>query len=226
MAHRTIGLGPVRAAIACGLLAIIVAYPTLALTGCDPTIDESGIEVDASGNVSDEEQVRRRVSALGDTLQDPTDDTLDAYIAQLSNDQRLAIDLIRINGIDITELCGKLFASSSFEIGDVVVDGDSATVALHIDHKPFGSIANTTNAQFSELLDGDEGAQLLAEGVPALLGRYERMYLDDLQSTDAVASDDVSVRLERRGGSWSITAESVQDIAAALVQGVDLQYGQ
>lgn len=215
-----------RAVTACGLCVALAAVPALTLTACDPNIDESGIEVDATGDVSDEEQVRRRVSALGTTLQDPTDDTLNAYIAQLSNEQRLAIDLIRVNDIDITGLCGQLFADATFDVGGVAVDGDSATVGLHMEHKPFGALANDTNQQFSELLAGDEGSQLVSEGIPALLGRYERMYLQNLQSTGDVVSDDVSVQLERHNGSWSITADSIQGIASTLVEGVDLEYGQ
>lgn len=219
--------GQLTRGMALALVALIcVCTSCLALTGCDPNIDESGIEVDSSGAVSNEEQARRRVSALFDTLKDPDEDTLNAYIAKLSNDQRLAIDLVRLNGVDIPDLCRQLFADVSCEIGDVTVDGDQATVALRIDHKPYGALANTTNQQFSELLASDEGTRLKGEGIPALLGRYETLYLDNLNSCKDSVSDAVSVGLEQKNGGWTITSDSLQDIAATLVAGVDLEYGQ
>lgn len=204
---------------------VLVWVPCLVLTACDPNIDESGIDVDASGDVSDEEQVTRRVEALFDTLHDPTDETLDAYIAKLSNEQRLAIDVIRLNGVDITDLCSRLFSDVSYEVGDVTLKDDAATVAVTFSHKPFGALANETNQQFGELLQSDEGSQLMGQGIPALLNRYESLYLENLDASRDSVTNDLSVQLERRNGSWAITEDSIQVIAATLVEGVDLQYG-
>lgn len=208
------------------LVALVALAAVPALTACDPNVNESGIQVDETGVISDVDQASRQVTDLMDTLKSPTDDTLGDVIAKLSNDQRLAIDLIRINGVDITDLCGQLFSDAHYEVGDVSVEGDDATVELRLDHASFGTVANTTNARFADLLASDEGEELESQGIPALLGRYEQMYLDDLQASGSTVSGTFSVRLAKHNGSWSVTSDSVREMAAKLVEGLDLQYGQ
>lgn len=202
-------------------LALALA-PAVALTGCDPNADESGISYTAQGGTSDQDRVSAEVGDLMDTLRDPASHDLSAVIARLDNNQRLAIDLVQSHGIDLDDLCAHLFATSSYSLGDISIEGDTATVGLTMSHKPFGRVANQANAEFAQLMGTSDGQALLAQGVDALLARYEQTYLADLDASDDMVNDEVDLTLTKVNGAWSLDSSSLEELAGKLVEGVEL----
>lgn len=203
-------------------LAIVLGVVGAHANVFDPHADESGLDWTPSGNASDSERVTDDVTTFMATLQDPADNDLDSVIAKLTKTQRLAIDLVGDHGVNIPDLCQRLFSTAAYSIGSVSVEGDKATVEMTMTHKPFGRLANAANSDFRALLDSSEGDELTSQGVDALLGRYEQVYLEHLDSSSELVSDSFTVGLTKTNGTWTIDNASVVEMAKTLVEGVDL----
>lgn len=211
-----------RYVLASVLVAAVIAGACWGITSYYSGVNESGIDWTPDSGGSDEERVSGEVTELMETLQNPADNDLDAVIAKLKNTQRLAIDLVKGHGIDIPDLCQHLFSTATYTVGDVSVEGTTATVQLSMAHRPFGMLANQANDDFSSLMGTEDGAQLMSQGVDALLARYEQLFLARLDASSQVVDDDFEVHLTKTNGTWTIDSASIRDMAETLVEGVDL----
>lgn len=136
---RTCRVGKVAALVACLVCVLLLA-------GC-------------GGNSGDELAVRDVVTS-----------TLEAYEADdvASGAQDLLGETTRSElaeyGIDADEYLSRCLANYSFEVGDVTVDGDTATVEVSVTNLDLDAAMSAATSRFEAYVDTDEAETTYEEG--------------------------------------------------------------
>lgn len=181
---------------AVGCACLLVA---LSLTGCGSGADEVAVRSAVEGR-------------LGQLLSSPTADDVTTLVGQAT-----ATELSEY-GIDRSDFVARCLARASFEVTDVSVDGDTATVTLDLTNADLSSAMQTAADRFSSYLDTDEAQASYDEGGEAALMATLFQYY--YEAIDAAADTTQTVTLAcMRGedGSWTCDVAGSPALVAALV---------
>lgn len=173
-------------ALAAGVAALVMA---LTLVGCGP---------------SDEEAIKKAVDSEMGVIVNPDEETVNALAEEASAGSDGALSTM---GIDSTELVKSWIDGFAYEVGEITVNGDTATAAVNVTCKQLGPVLTTwqtnfeTNAQSKGFTTMDE--------IYAYAGQTIMEELNAAQQTTTA----VTLELEKDGSNWVVSQGSANETA-------------
>lgn len=163
---------------------------SLFLSGCGGTDPEQLIREDldaALGGADD--QVEVRAAGLEETVGDNFDSL----------------------GITAEEFSAAYLDGFGYEIGDITVDGDTATAEVTITVKSYNDIMSALQSDFAEWLNSDEASAVTSE--EELYQELGRMLIEAVQNTEAAQST-LTVDYTKNDDEWTMDYSSRSEINA------------
>ena len=188
----------VRRGILVGLVAVCACMLSFALTACGP---------------SDEDQAKEALDAQLGQLVNPSDDT----IAKLSNEMSSAnSSSFSMLNMDSTAFVKSWLNGFSYELGDVKVDGNTATVNASITCKQLYVIMTS----WSDTFESDALNQQFSS-IDEVYSYAGKTFMDAIDGADPVTAQ-VTFTMEKDGGDWTYDSDNTdndQALADALLGG-------
>ena len=167
---------------------------------------------------SEEEAIRDALAAeLDQIAQTPTEDEMREALGG-------TYDELVAYGIEPSELYAALYSRFEYEMGDVSVDGDTATVTLSVTNVDVGEALSNFERYAMEWMYSEEALEIvMTQGEDAYVAAGMRLLVDALSDEGlGTVTEDVSIELRRDSdGSWRLADED--EAARALLGGVDLR---
>lgn len=187
-------------------LALVLALGMVALVACGA--QKGGAEA----------EIQEVLTSTLEEVRDPSDDTISTYLDEDT------IDSLDAYGIDAKEFWACLFSNLDYEIGDIKVDGDTATAELTIENTDLDAAFEVWEEDISSWITSSEAQDLYADEGEAGLMKYSfEQLMDTIEHGDIdVVSDDITVSLEKVDGEWAISEDSYDDLVNALFAGSEL----
>ena len=173
------------------------------------------------------------VSACGDNseeaIREGGDSMMAVFLNPVENDAASFVDDATLSqleeyGIDANEYLSHCFKNLSYEITDVSVSGDSATVTMSITNANLMDALNGAGEDFGAFASTDEAVELYnTEGEEALFAKlfeylYARLDAEDVELT----TNEVQLTLTRdEEGTWTVNTDN-PDFYSAIYGGADL----
>lgn len=168
-----------------------------------------------------EAAIKEALTSEFDALKNPTEENLKEYLGEdLESDsdfQELAD-----YGIDPYELLGHLFKHFDYEIGDITVDGSTATAQVKLTNVDVATVMNEASNEYIASKTQDELMALYAEGEDAIIQDLFKMVYDKIDSTTDTTSTDVTLNLTETDDGWDLDDESQDALVSAAFGGADL----
>lgn len=186
-----------RRVLMAGLVACLSLVLGFALTACGP---------------SDEEQVKKAFDDELSTMVNPSDEV----ISQLASEAESgASGQLTQMGVNSTDLVKSWLDGYSYEIGDIAVDGDSATAQVTITCKQFLPIA--TDWSNSLMSDVQSKGFTSTDEIYAYAGQT---LMSDLDAATP-ASTEVTFTCQKDGNGWTFpqTADNQKALYTAMLGG-------
>lgn len=156
------------------------------------------------------------------TLKNPTEASFAKY---LDSSEKQVIDELEGLGIDPYDLFAHAFRHFDYKVGDVAVNGDKATVQA--------TLANASLEQaFARVFesmeqDADFAGKLIEE---AMSGDGQEVYgmicerlFEELDGSDDIVSTDLTIRLTKANGEWSVDEDSMDEVVGAMLGGSSMR---
>lgn len=118
-----------------------------------------------------------------------------------------------VYGIDPATFAQSYFQGFDYSIGEIKVDGDTATVQVTLTCKSYAAIKDAIGAATAELNGSDEFASLPHDE------QYERIgqiVMTALESATPVETKPISIKYVKKDSSWLPSDSTAQAIAKAL----------
>ena len=208
--HRT-----ARSLVTALVPALVTALATVVL-GLGPSL---GLTACSANN--DEEEVRSAITTTLDAFKNPSEESLSPYLGTTDNE---TIAQLSASGVDLYDILAHLLSKFDYAVGEIAVDGDSATAEV--------TVTNVDLRKASETLQGEiaddpqflanliaKGAQKDAEGIYALI--LEKLY-DAIDDTADTASANATLKLEKRDGAWTVDDDSISELVSKSFDGLDM----
>lgn len=200
-AVRRMRRGAARAAV----LALAAMMAALSLAGC------------SAGN--DEQVIRDGLAAELEAFKNPTEEGLAPYIGAYDGTQ---LEELEAAGVDLYEFLGHAFRGFDYEIGDINVDGDTATANVKLTN--IDVRAATADVLERTKSDKDVAAKVeeLAEsGDQAKIMQYVFSLMYDAMDaqTDTVDTE-LELKLVKENNVWNLDSQSVSDMLSGLYGGL------
>lgn len=173
-------------ALAAGVAALVMA---LTLVGCGP---------------SDEEAIKKAVDSEMGVIVNPDEETISTLAEEASAGSAGALTTM---GIDSTELVKSWIDGFAYEVGEITVDGDTATAAVNITCKQLGPVLTTWQTNF-EANAQSKGFTTMDE-IYAYAGQTIMEELNAAQPT----TTEVSLELEKDGSNWVVSQGTANETA-------------
>lgn len=168
---------------------------------------------------NDEQAIKDGISTELGAFKNPTKESLEPYVGQLSSSDLKGLETY---GIDIYEFLGHCFSKFDYSVGKVSASGDTATAELSLTNVDVQSAVKATSDEFQSSDMRDELAQIYTDGgETALIQKFFEMFYSKLDETTETVSNDVTVKLTKSNGSWTIDDASLNDLVSAAYGGAD-----
>ena len=168
---------------------------------------------------NDEQAIKDGISTELGAFKNPTKESLEPYVGQLSSSDLKELETY---GIDIYEFLGHCFSKFDYSVGKVSASGDTATAELSLTKVDVQSAVKATSDEFQSSDMRDELAQIYTDGgETALIQKFFEMFYSKLDETTETVSNDVTVKLTKSNGSWTIDDASLNDLVSAAYGGAD-----
>lgn len=176
----------------------------------------------ACGSSGVEAEVRTTVDNTFAVFKNPTSENITSYI-----DDQTASSLTAY-GVDVNQFLESVFKNLSYEIEDVKVDGDAATVKLSVSNVSLDDAMQLALGDFDTWTDTDEAAQTYTDGGESAL--YNKLFELLYTRIDGLAEQTVTTECElalarKEDGTWDVTTEGNEAFYAALYGGSALDMG-
>lgn len=173
-------------ALAAGVAALVMA---LTLVGCGP---------------SDEEAIKKAVDSEMGVIVNPDEET----ISTLAEEASAGSDgVLTTMGIDSTELVKSWIDGFAYEVGEITVNGDTATAAVNVTCKQLGPVLTTWQMNF-EANAQSKGFTTMDE-IYAYAGQTIMEELNAAQPT----TTEVTLELEKDGSNWVVSQGTANENA-------------
>ena len=172
--------------------------------------------VTACGN-NEEEAVREAVDAQMASFLNVAESDL---VSQLDEE---SIATLQEYGVDAVEYYTHCFKNFSYEITDVTVDGDTATVTLNVTNANLGEALNAAGEDFGVFAASDEATELYqSEGEEALFAKlFEYLYARlDAEDVELVTTE-AQLTLTKGEEGWTVDGFS-DSFISAVYGGTDI----
>jgi len=207
----------IRTSLAALAAALVAALLAMSLAGC--------------GNNS-KQVIGEDLDATLGAFKDPTVESLEEAAVTLGGSQEDAdslggtFTLLEDEfGIDADELLHALYLDYDYSYSDIVIDGSTATTTVTITTKDY----DAASSALQDYVNGTDFVTLVLDAATTAeteeeynqtvyQALFEELYAD-LEAADTMATD-VEVTYELDGDTWSMTEESADGLASALLSGV------
>lgn len=173
-------------ALAAGIAALVMA---LTLVGCGP---------------SDEEAIKKAVDSEMGVIVNPDEETINTLAEEASAGSDGALSTM---GIDSTELVKSWIDGFGYEVGEIAVDGDTATAAVNVTCKQLGPVMTTWQTNFEANVQ-NKGFTTMDE-IYAYAGQTIMEELNAAQPT----TTEVTLELEKDGSNWVVSQGTANETA-------------
>lgn len=112
-------------------------------------------------------------------------------------------------GITAEEFSAAYLDGFGYEIGDITVDGDTATAEVTITVKSYNDIMTSLQTEFSEWLYSDAASAITSE--EELYHELGRIMIETVQNTEATQNT-VTVDYTKNGDEWTMDSSSLSEI--------------
>ena len=180
------------------------------------------ISLAACGGVSqeDEQMITAELDKAFETLKNPTQDTVNA----LFGDDASKLEEFSKYGIDPIEMLKHAFGHLDYKVDGIKAEGDKATVKVTLTNVDFQAVAS----QFASDMQNDEA--LRAQATEALVsgdeqGAYKVIFdklYSALDESDNLVASTAEFQMEKENGQWAFAEEGNQELAAVVLDTIDL----
>lgn len=185
---------------------------TLFATAALATVSVAGLS--ACGE-SPEDAIKSMIKEQFGQLEQVTD----ANIEEVFGDDEIAE--LQKYGIDATELYNACVKRFDYEIEDISVSDDTATVTLSVTNLDFATVAASWTDDMTAYLTSDEAANDYTNlGEDGILAKVMGQFVEKLAADDApTKTASVSLDLEKNGKTWEFSDED--QVVSAIFAGAD-----
>ena len=180
------------------------------------------INLAACGGVSqeDEQMITAELDKAFETLKNPTQ----ATVNELFGNDASKLEEFSKYGIDPIEMLRHAFGHLDYKVDGIKAEGDKATVKVTLNNVDFQAVAS----QFASDMKNDEA--LRAQATAALVsgdeqGAYKVIFdklYSALDESDNLVASTAEFQMEKENGQWSFTEEGNQELAAVVLDTIDL----
>ena len=180
------------------------------------------INLAACGGVSqeDEQMITAELDKAFETLKNPTQ----ATVNELFGNDASKLEEFSKYGIDPIEMLRHAFGHLDYKVDGIKAEGDKATVKVTLNNVDFQAVAS----QFASDMKNDEA--LRAQATEALVsgdeqGAYKVIFdklYSALDESDNLVASTAEFQMEKENGQWSFTEEGNQELAAVVLDTIDL----
>ena len=180
------------------------------------------INLSACGGVSqeDEQMITAELDKAFETLKNPTQ----ATVNELFGNDASKLEEFSKYGIDPIEMLRHAFGHLDYKVDGIKAEGDKATVKVTLNNVDFQAVAS----QFASDMQNDEA--LRAQATAALVsgdeqGAYKVIFdklYSALDESDNLVASTAEFQMEKENGQWSFTEEGNQELAAVVLDTIDL----
>lgn len=166
----------------------------------------TAVGLSACGGESDEDQIKGVIDDYLGAVQDMDQDVLDEVEDEMSQDSTYG-QYISDGSIDINEYMDHLFGRMEYEIGDIEVDGDTATAEVTISNPDLmGAMSAAQDDLYA--MDQDELAQIYAdEGESGLVKKLMEFFYQEVENEDVEERGTVTFELQKGDDGWEFADE-------------------
>lgn len=190
------------------------------LLACVMTIGLGVAIVGCSGGQSDEQAIKAELDKELGMLKNPTEENLKTLLG----DNISQLDQVKAMGIDPIELIQHMFAKFDYSVGDVKVDGDTATAKLTLTNVDLQSVMNdvksnmTSDSEFVAKVQEAASSGDMTKVYPLI---FEKMYAA-IDASDKLVTSDVEMKLDKKDGQWTVNEDNMSDIVSSMYGGLDM----
>ena len=180
------------------------------------------INLAACGGVSqeDEQMITAELDKAFETLKNPTQ----ATVNELFGNDASKLEEFSKYGIDPVEMLKHAFGHLDYKVDGIKAEGDKATVKVTLTNVDFQAVAS----QFASDMKNDEA--LRAQATAALVsgdeqGAYKVIFdklYSALDESDNLVASTAEFQMEKENGQWVFTGEGNQELAAVVLDTIDL----
>lgn len=176
------------------------------------------IGLSGCGKSNDEELIRTSVTEVMEVFKNPTEENLKQFV---DSDTVDTTELDKYD-IDIYEFLGHCFKHFSYEIGEVKVDGDKATVDVTLTNANVSkAMENATNKvmgnidQYTDMLSAEDGQKEFMKVF------FDEIYAE-LDATDDLVTSNETLSLTKTDGEWDVDKTSLDSVVSAMYGGLEI----
>ena len=190
------------------------------LLACVMTIGLGVAIVGCSGGQSDEQAIKAELDKELGMLKNPTEENLKTLLG----DNISQLDQIKAMGIDPIEMIQHMFAKFDYSVGDVKVDGDTATAKLTLTNVDIQSVMQdvqsnmTSDSEFMAKVTEAASSGDMTKVYPLV---FEKMYAG-IDASDKLVTSDVEMKLDKKDGQWTVNEDNMSDIVSSMYGGLDM----
>ena len=180
------------------------------------------INLAACGGVSqeDERMITAALDKAFETLKNPTQ----ATVNELFGNDASKLEEFSKYGIDPIEMLKHAFGHLDYKVDGIKAEGDKATVKVTLNNVDFQAVAS----QFASDMQNDEA--LRAQATEALVsgdeqGAYKVIFdklYSALDESDNLVASTAEFQMEKENGQWAFAEEGNQELAAVVLDTIDL----
>ena len=180
------------------------------------------INLAACGGVSqeDEQMITAELDKAFETLKNPTQ----ATVNELFGNDASKLEEFSKYGIDPIEMLRHAFGHLDYKVDGIKAEGDKATVKVTLTNVDFQAVAS----QFASDMQNDE--ELRAQATAALVsgdeqGAYKVLFdklYTAIDESDNLVSSTAEFQLEKENGQWAFAEEGYKELAAVVLDTIDL----
>lgn len=202
-------------AFACAAVAAAMAFGALSLAGCDAESEAVGsLQGGSESNLINEEeflkqQIEEGLSAEIEGLLGDEDQLADAIMNTTLSD-------LAGYGIDGVEFVQDYLGNLDYNIGDINVNGETATVAVTLNFKSLADLAATVGGDLVDFAAGLNLEDLPLDKIGALV---MPVISAAAGSVDQFLSQELLLDFQLVNGEWQLTDQAKLAIASALLEG-------
>ena len=192
---------PAKRIFALAIAALLALGTAFAISGC--------------GSDNTEQLIRDGIDSDLSLFKNPTKENLEAFVDE-SNASQLA--QLEAYGIDIYEFLGHALGKFDYQIGDIKIDGNTATADITVTNIDVSAVVN--DAIESAQSDPDVAKKLeeVAEtGDQAAVMKVVMDYVySELDAATETITTDTQITLTKNGDTWTVDEEGMSDFLVGV----------
>ena len=178
-----------------------------------------GMTVGLSACQNDEELIKSSTKDVLDAFKNPTEENLKPYMGDVDQSD---LDEMERYGIDPYELMGHVFKHFDYEIKDVKVEGDKATVSLSVTN---ASVKDAADEAIKEIeaeaqQDPDSLSQYQSDQ-KAFMQYYINKVYDALDKATDTTTTDATLTFHKENNEWEVDEDSLDEFLSAALGGIE-----